>query len=91
MTPRQIALARHALGLSREQKTSYRNHFSCGEGHPDYEDWRDMVASGNAVRWPAEELSFGGDDLFKLTATGAAFALLPDESLDPRDFLPRRT
>lgn len=84
MTPEQTELARHALGLRNDQHRSYRNRFVAGPGHQDYPAWVQMVKAGDArlckVKW------FGGDDLFQLTAKGAAAALLPGESLDQEDF-----
>ena len=50
MTPRQIELARHALGLRPGCLVSYRNRFLAGPGHPDYADWQAMVAAGQAKR-----------------------------------------
>jgi hypothetical protein len=39
LTPRQIELARHALGLPNQYKKSYRNRFVAGGNHPDQNDW----------------------------------------------------
>ncbi len=86
MTPHQIDLARHALGLNGRGRRSYRNHFVAGLGHTDYADWQAMVAEGVAIRIDGKRLSFGGDDMFKLTRAGAEAALLPGESLDSEDF-----
>lgn len=85
MTPTQIDLARHALGLTRS-KVSFRNRFVTGPGGADYNAWLDMTAAGNAVRVAGEKLPFGGDDLFCLTPAGAQKALRKGESLDPEDF-----
>lgn len=85
MTPPQIELARHALGLARKP-ISYRNRFVAGIGHSDYDAWLDMVEQGAARRRPGEKLPFGGDDLFHLTLAGAREALKPGETLDPEDF-----
>lgn len=86
MTPQQIELARHALGLKERSARSYRNHFVAGPGHTDYADWMAMVAEGVAIRIDGKRLSFGGDDLFKMTRAGADAALRPGESLDSEDF-----
>lgn len=85
MTPTQRELARHALGLGNEHARSYRNHFVAGRDHADHPDWMDMVRAREAVCWPNRK-SFGGDDLFKLTACGARAALNDGESLDPEEF-----
>jgi hypothetical protein len=91
MTPDQIQLARHALGLTNRNAggVSYRNYFSAGVRHIDYDEWRRMVDRGFAVRFHRSGLPFGGDDLFKLTRAGAQAALYPGERLDSEDFPPR--
>ena len=85
MTPQQIELARHALGLPNERHCSYRNYFTAGKDHPDFPDWIAMVADGNARRRISSRMA-GGDDVFWLTLEGATFALRPRETLDPEDF-----
>jgi hypothetical protein len=82
MTPEQIELARHALGLPNERKQSYRNHFVCGPGHRDLDNWQAMVAAGAAKR----KVLSGGEDVFWLTAAGAIAAIKKGEALDPEDF-----
>ncbi len=85
MTPAQIELARHALGLNGKARCSYRNHFVAGPYHSDFLEWSHMVEAGDATRREAPK-GFGGDDLFRLTRAGAGKALLPSEHLDPEDF-----
>ncbi len=85
ISPKQIELARHALGLPNDRRRSYRNHFVTGEGCEDHAEWLAMVAAGAAWRRAGSPLT-GGDDLFRLTAEGATAALKPGESLDPEDF-----
>lgn len=77
MKPRQIELARHALGLKQGSRVSYRNYFAADEGHADYRDWMAMVAGDYAVH---------GTRAFGLTLKGARAALLPGEQLSPEDF-----
>jgi hypothetical protein len=84
LSPRQIDLARHALGLPNERRRSYRNRFCCGPGHVDYVDWQGMAAAGAARRFPLT--ARGSDSLFALTEGGARAALRPGEELDPEDF-----
>jgi hypothetical protein len=84
LTPAQIELARHALGLPNRNYTSYRNRFVAGVGHYDHSDWLAMTDAGFAKRFSTA--LYGGDDLFMLTRTGAEAALRPGESLDSEDF-----
>ena len=85
MTPEQIELARHALGLPNKQRRSYRNRFVTGPGGTDYLHWMQMVTDGRARRRAGSPLT-GGDDYFWLTTGGACEALLPGERLDQEDF-----
>ena len=85
MTPEQIELARHALGLPNSRRQSYRNHFVAGEGHSDHTDWCEMVANGYAKSRNGSQLT-GGDPVFWLTRTGAEKALKRGERLCPEDF-----
>lgn len=85
MTPLQIELARHALGLPNSKRTSYRNHFVTGEGGDDHAAWSMMVNEGDALRRKGSVLT-GGDDLFLLTHKGAEKALKNGEKLDHEDF-----
>lgn len=83
MTPYQIDLARHALGLSRS-KISYRNYFVTGEYAQDYKDWMGMVEAGNA-KMNKSPLS-PKDVCFWLTPEGAKKALKRGEKLCAEDF-----
>lgn len=85
MTPAQIELARHALGLPNRSRKSFRNHYVTGEGDPAYVNWCAMVEAGEARGKKASQLT-GGDPLFWLTRKGAEAALRLGERLDPEDF-----
>lgn len=85
MTPEQIELARHALGLPNNSRKSYRNHFVAGKGHLDYANWQAMVDAGLATRRNGSTLT-GGDDCFWLTEEGAKRALKKYETLCAEDF-----
>lgn len=85
MTPEQIELARHALGLPNDKRRSYRNRFIAGPGHRDYPAWVQMITDGNALRYTRAGFAAGAD-LFVLTAVGAVAALQPNERLDQEDF-----
>lgn len=85
MSPAQIELARHALGLPTKSGQSYRNRFICGTGHRDYNEWKGMVAAGYATTTGSHP-AHGGAERFELTPFGANFALRAGERLDPEDF-----
>lgn len=86
MTTAQIALARHALGLSDPacKRKSYRNRFAALAGSPDCAEWEAMAVAGYAVAHPSRPSSGLRD--FYLTPAGALLALKPGESLSPEDF-----
>ena len=86
LTPEQIKLARHALGIPNKRRKSYRNRFVIGAGCTDYEQWMAMVALGAAKRVDASRVPFGVGDLFYLTMSGARAALKRGEMLCPEDF-----
>lgn len=88
MTPHQIELARHALGLDGKRKQSYRNRFCVGPGADDFEEWVAMTEAGFAKRVSKERMQTV-EDMFFLTPSGAAQALLLGERFDPEDF-PKR-
>jgi hypothetical protein len=82
MTPRQIELARHALGFDGRNKISYRNHFVVGPGCDDYNEWVAMVFAGYANRYPPREIS-GGMDTFSVRREAALSVRTRDEHLSP--------
>ena len=87
MTPEQIELARHALGLPNPVRRSYRNHFFTGPGTTDHPAWEAMVAAGLAKKRNGGSLS-GGDDVFWLTKAAAVKAVKRGERLSSEDFPP---
>lgn len=82
MTPRQIELARHALGLRPGCLVSHRNHYVAAS---DHHDWQGMVDAGYARKRYSTLLPHG-HVLFHLTRAGAERALLPGDVLDPEDW-----
>lgn len=91
MTPRQLDLARHALGLPHRSRCSYRNRFVVAAKGSDFAEWQALVAAGLAQQhrshWKdGTPMYVGGAILFTLTRAGAQAALLPGEQLDPEDF-----
>lgn len=84
MTPEQIGLARHALGLPNEKNTTYRNRYFASKGSYADREWHLIVDTGMALRVP---WAWSLGDLFFLTKAGAAHVLCPNEHLDPEDFV----
>lgn len=83
MTPNQIELARHALGLPNKKNTTNRNYFCTGSGSTDYADWEAMVASGDAILRITPH--FGGDNLYHLTMKAALSVRGPKEHMSRED------
>ena len=83
MTPTQIGLARHALGLDGRQKQSYRNRYFCDPKSAPGFEWESMVARGYA-----DYIDHKGQTLrqYWLTQEGAQKALRSGERLCPEDF-----
>lgn len=82
MTPSQIKMARHALGLVDGRRRSYRNRYVASLGSPNEKEWDDLCERGLAVRGSDRERMVG----FCLTLTGAMVVLNEGEKLDPEDF-----
>ncbi len=70
--------------MPNDTGVSYRNYFTAGLGHSDFDDWTAMVAAGDAVT--EKRNCFGGDNIFWLTLSGARKAMLVGESIDDSDF-----
>jgi hypothetical protein len=48
-TDRQLGLMRHALGISEDTRTSYRNYFAASPNCDDHAEWLTMVENGYAT------------------------------------------
>ncbi len=83
LTPKQLELMRHALGLPNKKRASYRTYYVVGQG-ADHAAWTELVALGFAKM--RQSTVFGGDDLFSVTRAGAEAALQPGEKLSKEDF-----
>jgi hypothetical protein len=83
MTPVQLELARHALGFPNKKNMSYRNHFCIGPGGDGYEEWKDLVSKGLAVKRTGP--NWGGDSMFHLTLEGALMTRGPKEHISRED------
>jgi hypothetical protein len=76
MNEKQVHIARHALGLTR-QKRSYRNMFNASTGTDNHRELELMVAAG----WATKRNGFTPDDnYFHITPLGVSLVLLPGES-----------
>lgn len=82
MSPEQLKLARHALGLPNNFMRSYRNRYAAGIGTTQEAAWDDLVSKGMAERGTNGIAIVG----FCLTLEGAKAALEPAETLDREDF-----
>jgi hypothetical protein len=82
MTPDQIKMARHALGLPNGSKRSYRNRYCAALGSKAEKAWNDLVRRSHAERG-VEQVNTA---IFHLTESGARIAIDPTERLDPEDF-----
>jgi hypothetical protein len=82
MTPSQLKMARHALGLDGERRRSYRNSYVASLGSPIEGEWNDLCRRGWAVRGKDRKGMVG----FCLTPEGAQLALVGNEILDTEDF-----
>ncbi|PYB71297.1 hypothetical protein [Rhizobium wuzhouense] len=70
MTPAQLHVLQHALGLDEHgQGSMYRNRFVTGEGSKDHPDCMALVALGFMQQRARVEM-FGGDDMFWVTEAG---------------------
>lgn len=84
VTPAQRILARQALGLGIAWDRSTRNDFCTSRGSAEADQWRAMVAAGEA----REEERPGPFARFVLTRAGAELALDSGDTLDPKHFPP---
>ncbi len=82
MTPEQLRMARHALGLPNDNNTSYRNRYYAPLDSEASSQWDDIVSQGLAARGTDQKTQV----MFGLTTAGAQFAIEPGEKLDREDF-----
>lgn len=73
-TEQQVDKARHALGLSRQQRVAYRNFYAAG----DDPDWDDLVARGFATK---RKSPVSPDFLYHLTKQAAFYFLNEGERI----------
>jgi hypothetical protein len=71
MTPKQLGILRHALGLRTDGSgRPYRNHFVTGPGSDDYDDCKALVEQGLMIKLPGDNGLDGGNDCFRVTEAG---------------------
>lgn len=80
VTPYQLQLLHHTLGVNPERRNSYRNHFVAGPGHQDMEHLEVLVATGYMTRGYRPAFLEDDDVVFQCTDTGRTYAL---EKLPP--------
>jgi len=85
VTPHQLHLLHHTLGLRPDRRESFRNHFLAGEGHHDQPDLEALEDAGLMRRTGAPAFCEPGDVVFVCTDAGKAYAI---EHLPPE---PKRT
>lgn len=75
VTPSQLAVLHHTLGISIHQRKPYRNYFVAGNGHHDMPDLEALEKVGLLGRARTPAFCDPSDIVFCTTATGRAFAL----------------
>lgn len=74
ITPNQLHLLHHTLGLRPDRRVPYRNHFAASEGHHDYADLVELERVGMMTSRALEE-QWGGGICFYATDAGEAYAI----------------
>lgn len=83
MTPEQLDMARHALGLPNRARRSYRNRYFANKDGAGDRVWKDMVANGEAE---AVRNDSAVTNRYQLTSKGALAVLREGERLCQEDF-----
>jgi hypothetical protein len=91
ITPYQVELLHHTLGLSERRRESFRNYFVAGEGHHDMHDLEALERAGLMERRATPGFLHAGDIVFAATDAGRdqAISALPEPREPTRyeDFL----
>lgn len=74
ITPAQLRLLHHTLGLRPDHRVPYRNHFAASTGHHDYADMVELERIGMMTSRALEE-HWGGGICFYATNAGEAYAI----------------
>lgn len=86
VTPDQLRILHHTLGLRPDRRTPYRDHFVAGPGHSDMPDLEALEAAGLMERRRTPALCDQSDVVFGCTAAGQSYAV---EHLPPEPKLTR--
>ena len=75
VTPYQIDLLHHCLGLSQSHRHACRNHFVAGTGHHDMPHLEKLEQAGLINRMPAPGFCDAADIVFSVTESGKKVAM----------------
>lgn len=75
VTPYQLQLMHHTLGVNPERLTPYRNFFVASPGHHDIDHLEVLVATGHMARGYRPAFLEDDDVVFQCTDAGRAYAL----------------
>ena len=76
VTPYQLGLLHHTLGVNPERREPYRNHFVASPGHHDIDHLEVLVAMGYMARGYRPAFLEDDDVVFQCTDAGRAYALV---------------
>ncbi|EHD21278.1 MULTISPECIES: hypothetical protein [Brenneria] len=75
ITPRQIEIMQHALGINESRREPYRNYYVAGPLHYANSDLETLVSLGMMTKSPAPKFCPSGDVVYSCTDTGRDTAL----------------
>lgn len=75
ITPKQLDLLHHTLGLTPDRREPFRNHFVASEGHHAMDELKALEAAGLMARSPTPKFCNADDMVFHVTDAGRAYAL----------------
>ncbi|UXY14777.1 hypothetical protein N8I74_15850 [Chitiniphilus purpureus] len=88
VTPYQLNLLHHTLGLRPDRREPYRNHFVAGPEHDDLADLEALVSVGLMARSPTPKFCNPTDMVFHVTEAGEVYAI---NNLPPAPPPPKRS
>lgn len=75
ITPRQIEIMQHTLGINESRREPYRNYYAAGPLHYANSDLETLVSLGMMTKSPAPKFCPSGDVVYSCTDTGRDTAL----------------